>query len=104
MEGMARKIIELAGQNGILLEKNLASYEKLLEKSQSIYWRKEFWDLVEGYNQTSTRKVETIVGFDAHSTEDMRGREQITVYGFESALPRSGEINYVRGKGKVQHC
>ena len=74
MTKMARRIIEVAAQNGVRLEKNLSSYEKFLEKSHFIYWREEFWDLVEEYNLTAARKVETIVGFDAHSTDDLKRR------------------------------
>lgn len=74
MTEMARRIIEVAAQNGVRLEKNLSSYEKFLEKSHFIYWREEFWDLVEEYNQTVERKVEPIVGFDAHSTDNLKRR------------------------------
>ena len=68
---ISNELIATAAQNNIILEKNLSSYEKLVEKSNYIYWRNEFWDLVDQYNQAASNPVETIVGFDAHSTEQM---------------------------------
>lgn len=70
-EEMAGRIILVAAQNGVILEKNLSSYLKDSENSGLVCWRKEFWDLVEEYNQTSTRKAGVIVGFDAHSTDEL---------------------------------
>lgn len=78
MEEISLKIIDVAAKNHILLEKNLSSYEKFVNNSNFIYWRKEFWDLVEKYNLTSTIKVNTIVGYDAHSTLDMKQKD---IYG-----------------------
>ena len=78
MEEISLKIIDVAAKNQILLEKNLSSYEKFVNNSNFIYWRKEFWDLVEKYNLASTIKVNTIVGYDAHSTLDMKQKD---IYG-----------------------
>ena len=71
MTDISAELISTAAQNGVTLEQNMASYEKLLEKSNFIYWRKEFWDLVESYNQNARIPVKTIIGLDAHSTEDI---------------------------------
>ena len=68
---ISNELIATAAQNNIILEKNLSSYEKIVEKSNYIYWRNEFWDLVDQYNQATSNPVKTIVGFDAHSTEQM---------------------------------
>lgn len=38
----SNKLIDSASQCNIMLEKNLSSYEKLLDKSSYKYWRKEF--------------------------------------------------------------
>ncbi len=74
MADISKELISTAAQNGVTLEKNMASYETLLEKSNYIYWRKEFWDLVDDYNQASENPVKTIVGLDAHSTADIMQR------------------------------
>ena len=71
MTDISNELIATAAQNNIILEKNLSSYEKLIEKSNYIYWRNEFWDLVDQYNHDESNPVKTIVGFDAHSTEQM---------------------------------
>ncbi len=71
MTDISNELIATAAQNNIILEKNLSSYEKLIEKSHYIYWRKEFWDLVDQYNHDESNPVKTIVGFDAHSAEQM---------------------------------
>ena len=49
----------------------LSSYEKLVEKSNYIYWRNDFWGLVDQYNCAASKTVTTIIGFDAHSTDQM---------------------------------
>ena len=77
MTDISKELISKAAYNNVILEKNMASYEKLLEKSNYTYWRKDFWDLVDAYNQTHKKTVKTIVGLDAHSTEDMVRRELI---------------------------
>ena len=71
---ISNRLITTASQYNIILEKNLSSYEKHIEKSNHIFWRKEFWDLVELYNQTASNPIKTIIGFDAHSTEHMLKR------------------------------
>ena len=71
MTDISNELIATAAQNNIILEKNLSSYEKLVEKSHYIYWRTEFWDLVDQYNLTASNPVKTIFGCDAHSTEQM---------------------------------
>ena len=71
MTDISDELIATAAQNNIILEKNLSSYEKFIEKSHYIYWRKEFWDLVDQFNHAASNPVKTIIGFDAHSTEQM---------------------------------
>lgn len=77
MEAISKELISTAAQNDVMLEKNLSSFEKYLNKSNFIFWRKEFWDLVDSFNQTAPKPVKTIVGFDAHSTENMIQRAEI---------------------------
>ena len=71
MTDISNELIATAAQNNVILEKNLASYEKLVEKSNYIYWRNEFWNLVDQYNCVTSKPVNTIIGFDAHSTDQM---------------------------------
>lgn len=79
MEDISKKIIAAAVQNDVVLEKNLSSYEKHLTKSSFIHWRKEFWDLIENYNSDTLHPVRTIIGFDAHSVEDMKRRYEYKI-------------------------
>ena len=71
MTDISNELIATAAQNNVILEKNLSSYEKLVEKSNYIYWRNEFWNLVDRYNFDTPEPVNTIIGFDAHSTDQM---------------------------------
>lgn len=71
MRDISNELIATVAQNNVILEKNLASYEKLVEKSNYVYWRNEFWNLVDQYNCVTSKPVNTIIGFDANSTDQM---------------------------------
>ncbi len=62
MESFSAKLIDKAALKGVPLELNLSSYKHRRSK----YFWKEFWALAE------ERGAKTIVGLDAHSTEEMQ--------------------------------
>ena len=62
MESLSAKLIDKAALKGVPLELNMSSYKHRRSK----YFWKEFWALAE------ERGAKTIVGLDAHSTEEMQ--------------------------------
>ncbi len=74
MTEVAENIIRTAAENNIILERNLSSYEKYVTKTRTAYWKNEFWDLVEKFNNRNDTPVKIIEGLDAHSSEEMISR------------------------------
>ncbi len=74
MTEVSENIIRTAAENNVTLERNLSSYEKFVTKTQTSYWKNEFWNLVEEFNTGSESPVKIIEGFDTHSSEEMISR------------------------------
>lgn len=74
MTAVAERVIKIAAENNLCLERNLSSYEKYVTKKRTAYWKNEFWDLVTKHNSENNPPVKIIEGFDAHSSEEMISR------------------------------
>lgn len=64
---VALNIIQAASEADMPLENNLTSY---MNRGKH-HWRKEFWSLVDSYNEDAKNKVRVITGLDAHSVADI---------------------------------
>ena len=72
---LSYRLFSVASEYGVPLEINISSYTK----PKKNVFRKDFWLLLEAFNKTAKKKVQTVFALDSHSTEEMESRYNVKV-------------------------
>ena len=72
---LSKRLFSVASEYGVPLEINISSYTK----PKKNVFRKDFWLLLEVFNKTAKKKVQTVFALDSHSTEEMESRYNVKV-------------------------
>ena len=72
---LSNRLFSVASEYGVSLEINISSYTK---QKKNVF-RKDFWLLLEEFNKTAKKKVQTVFALDSHSTEEMESHYNVKV-------------------------
>lgn len=72
---LSKRLFSASSEYGVPLEINISSYTK----PKKNVFRKDFWLLLEEFNKTAKKKVQTVFALDSHSTEEMESRYNVKV-------------------------